>query len=287
MMRTNKLWSKYTAILAIVSFVLLGFACTEIAPVLNPGGGGNSGGPVEDQGRQVLIEEFTGVRCVNCPAGSQAIEALLDLHGSSLVAVSIHAGLFAVPFNESSEDFATDESRSILSLLGSPLGFPTAVVNRKKFDGEENRHVGLSAWAGFIGQELLVPPQIRIDLNTSFNDANGQVDIEADLYVDETISAEDVRLSVFITENNVVDPQTTPQGQDNDYIHKHVFRKAVTGFDGDPITESLAPGAVINRNLSIQLGETWVPENCHVVALVHFGGSDLEVIQAHEVEVVK
>jgi hypothetical protein len=287
MMRITNLWSKYTAIFTLASFVLLGFACTEIPPVLNPGGGGNEGGPVDDQTRQVLIEEFTGVRCVNCPAGSEAIEALLNVHGSQLVAVSIHAGLFAVPFPESPEDFANDESRSLLNYLGSPLGFPTAVVNRKKFDGEENRHVGLSSWAGFIAEELLLPPQIRIDLNTSFNDANGEVVIEADLYIDDAISAEDVRLSVFLTENSIVGPQTTPQGQKNDYVHKHVFRKAVTGFDGDPINESLIPGAVINRNLSIQLEEHWVPENCHVVALVHYGGANLEVIQAHEVAVVK
>jgi len=175
----------------------------------------------------------------------------------------------------------------LLSYLGSPLGFPTAVVNRKQFDGEENRHVGLSSWAGFVAEELLTPPQVRIDLNTNFSDATGELDIEADLYIDELITAEDVRLTVLVTENNIVGPQTTPQGQNNDYVHKHVFRKAVTAFDGDPINESLTSGAVINRNLSIQLEEHWVPENCHVVALVHYGGANIEVIQAHEVDVVE
>lgn len=284
----NNLYFKYTAILMVAGLILMGFACTEIPPVLNPGGGGNNGGgPVDEQLRQVLIEEFTGVRCVNCPAGSQAIEALLDQHGSQLVAVSLHAGQFAFPFT-GQEDYGNDDSRSILSYLGSPLGYPTAVVNRKKFDGEESRFSGLSSWAGFIAEELLTPPMIRIDLNTSFNDASGEVDIEADLYVDETILSDDVRLSVFITENDIVGPQVTPQSsQDDDYVHKHVFRTAVTGFDGDPINETLSSGAVVSRNLSVQLEDHWVAENCHVIALVHYGGGQLDVIQAHEVNVIE
>ncbi|MEL7222794.1 MAG: hypothetical protein AAGJ93_15840, partial [Bacteroidota bacterium] len=208
----NNLFLKYTALLMVAGLILMGLACTEIAPVLNPGGGNNNGGegPVDEQPRQVLIEEFTGVRCVNCPAGSQAIEALLDVHANQLVAVSIHAGQFAFPF-PGQEDYANDDSRSLLTYLGSPLGYPTAVVNRRKFDAEENIFTGLSSWAGLIAEELLSPPMVRIDLNTNFNDASGELDIETDIYVDETIVSDDVRLSIFITENDIVGPQVTPQ----------------------------------------------------------------------------
>lgn len=116
----------------ILSFFLLSFllsACEEIPPTLNPvdpnpGGGGA-------MPRKVLIEEFSGVKCVNCPAGSEAIENLIKIYGDQLIAISIHAGFFAPPYAESKYDFRSADGTNLLSYLGEPLGYPTAVVNRK------------------------------------------------------------------------------------------------------------------------------------------------------------
>ncbi|MDV7402453.1 hypothetical protein RZS08_64120, partial [Arthrospira platensis SPKY1] len=65
----------------------------------------------------MLIEEFTGVRCVQCPAGSADIETYLAIHGEQLIAVSIHAGGFSFPFDESVHDFRTEEGEALNSFL--------------------------------------------------------------------------------------------------------------------------------------------------------------------------
>jgi hypothetical protein len=44
------------------------------------------------QQRNVLIEDFTGHRCKNCPKASKAIEALVDAYGSRIIGLAIHAG---------------------------------------------------------------------------------------------------------------------------------------------------------------------------------------------------
>ena len=74
-------------------------ACEEISPLITPSSGESppTDTPVAEQQRQVLIEEFSGVQCVNCPAGSEAIEDLINIHGSQLVTVSIHFGFFSKP----------------------------------------------------------------------------------------------------------------------------------------------------------------------------------------------
>ena len=77
--------------------VVLG-SCTEIAPVVPALGD-----------RKVLVEEFTGVRCVNCPAGASELENLKGIYGERLVIVSIHAGDFSPPFTDSRFDFRTAE----------------------------------------------------------------------------------------------------------------------------------------------------------------------------------
>jgi hypothetical protein len=80
-------------------FVIAAFfntGCEEIPPTVTPFMGETPDTVVDvtSQQRQVLIEEFTGVRCVQCPAGAAEIETLLALHGDQLVAVAIHAGDF-------------------------------------------------------------------------------------------------------------------------------------------------------------------------------------------------
>lgn len=279
---------KYFSLTVLALFILLSFSCEEVAPVLNPGGDGpGEDVPVEDQMRQVLIEEFTGVRCVNCPAGSEAIEVLLNTYGQQLVAVSIHAGFFAVPYPESDGELETAAGSSILSLLGEPLGFPTAVVNRKRFDGEENRQIGQSSWPGYIAQELVGNPAVKIDIIPAYNEATRELAVDVDLYVEENVAADDLRLTVFITESNIKDPQLTPAGTDLEYTHKHAFRTAITAFDGNTLSDTFTAGAVVSRSFNTTLPTLWNANECHVVAFVHQGGSTLDVIQAHQVDVVE
>lgn len=276
----------------LILLPLLWLGCEEIPPVINPNMGGNNPDeptPVEEQERQVIIEEFTGVRCVNCPAGSQAIEDLLAIHGQRLVAISIHAGSFAPPYPESLYDFRIPEGTGLLSYLGEPLGYPTAVVNRKLFDGEFDLQLGRQQWAGFIAQELLEAPRVKIDILRTYEESTRQLDVKVRLYVQETITESDVRLSVALTENDVVDLQLTPASSTPDpaYKHKHVLRDMLSSFDGDLINEPLVANAIIEKNFSMSLPEAWKPEKCHVAAFVNLGGTSKEVLQAHQVGVVE
>jgi hypothetical protein len=271
---------------------LLWLGCEEIPPVINPSMGNdnpNEPTPVEDQQRQVLIEEFTGVRCVNCPAGSAAIEGLLDIHGQRLVAISIHAGSFSPPYTESQYDFRIDEGSSLLSYLGSPLGYPTAVVNRKQFDGEFDLQLGRQQWAGFIALELLEAPKVKIDVQNAYSNEDRKLEVTATLYVQETILEEDVRISVAITENDIEDLQLTPESgtPDASYKHKHVLRGMLTNYDGDAISEALTAGAVIEKTFTLTLPSEWIAANCEAVVFVNVGGENKEVLQVHHAGVTE
>lgn len=268
--------------------LLLWGACHEIAPIITPTDGGNGGGntPVENQQRQVLIEEFTGVRCVNCPAGSQAIETLLGIHGERLIAVSIHAGFFSPPYDSASE-FRTPEGNNLLNYLGSPLGFPTAVVNRRKFAGEENLQIGQGKWAGYIAEELLAPPTVKIGLTRTYDAATRRLELTSKLFVQETITGEDLRLSVMLLESGPVGRQLTPQGEQADYVHKHVLRTMLSPYDGSPIDEPFTSGAEITRTFNYTIPDGWVAEKCRLVVFVSRNSGTKDVLQAHEIAVVE
>ena len=49
-----------------------------------------------EAGRAVLIEDYTGQYCVNCPRATEEIERLVEQYGDSVViAVAIHSGPFS------------------------------------------------------------------------------------------------------------------------------------------------------------------------------------------------
>ena len=274
----------YFLTLSLVLFM----GCDEIPPQLNtPTGGPDIGGPndIENQMRQVIIEEFTGVQCVNCPAGSAAIEALIDIHEEQLIAVSIHAGFFSPPYDESLYDFRTPAGSSILAYLGSSIGYPTAVVNRKLFPSEFDLQLGQSLWPGYIINEIAVDPLVKIGIDKEFNSSSRELKVNTTLYVQENITADDVRLTIMITENNIEDIQLTPAGKKADYKHKHVLRGTITPFDGMPITEDLIANAQIENAFTYSLPEGWVASNCKVIAFVSLTGDSKEVLQAHEIGV--
>ena len=280
----------------ILGLVLFSPACQEIPPVINPfmGTPPDDTSGLENQMRQVLIEEFTGVRCVQCPAGSAEISSLLAIHGERLVAVSIHAGDFSYPFPQSHYNFQTTEGEGLINFLGPPISYPSAVIDRKLFDGENDLILGRNDWAGYIGLEKAIDPVIKIEVIPTFNETTRKLDVEVKLYPQEDILEPDVRVSVMLTESNIVDYQDTPDGKVDNYVHKHVLRDMLTSYLGEGVTETLAAGSVVTKNISYTIPEVWnageMPSNVeemHVVAFVHLGTTNDEVLQAIEVPVIK
>lgn len=233
--------------------------------------------------RKVLIEEFTGVRCPNCPQGSAEIENLLAIHGENLVAVSIHAGEFTDPLPETQQDFRTDEGNSMLGYLGAPLGYPSAVVDRRLFSGANSLQSFKSKWAGNIVSELQRKPDMVLLLDKIFDETNRQLSVNVTILPSKTLTGEH-RLSLMLTETAIKDAQDVLGTVVADYTHKHVLRDMLTPFDGLVLTEKLTAGNPVSKAFSFTVPANWVAANCHVVAFVHHGGTpDKDVLQVEEI----
>lgn len=268
--------------LLALSALLLVASCKEIAPEIPCLSCDNGGGTVNPEDKVVLIEEFTGVQCVNCPAGSAEIENLLGIHGKKLVAVSIHAGFFAEKFDNSRFDFKTQETENVQSFLGEPEGYPSAVVDRKIFSGEPDLQVSQQSWAGYIAQQLQVKSPINMKVINTFNASTRQLTASIEVTSTEDLSNQELALTAYLTETNIEDPQLTPTGVVNNYKHKHVLRKVLSPFSGESIKNSWPIGQTRTYTYSFTVPASWKSENCHVVAFVHKAVSSKEVVQAAE-----
>lgn len=265
--------------LSLLVVTLSFYGCEEIPPVIEPC----------KTNRIVLVEEFTGVQCVNCPAGSDRITQLIAQNPGKIVAVSIHAGFFAKPINPTDEDFKTTETESLDNLLGPVNGWPAATINRKLYSNENQLVLGLSSWAGYIGSELCYPGPVDININSSFNATSKEATINISLTPTNTVPLdEDVSLTVMITESNIEAPQVTPDGTVNDYKHKHLMRKMLTSINGTKVQTAGSPINAYSTEFTYGLPDHWDAENCHVVAFIHYSGSSKkDVLQAAEAHLIQ
>ncbi len=265
----------------LVFFVIIMVGCQEIVPPIDL--------EFRYTGRRVIIEEFTGVQCVNCPDGSKKIEELATVHGDYLIPISIHAGSFSTPYNESLYDFRTPQGDNLESkLLGPIQGFPSATVNRAVFSNETERPLTLNKWAGYILQELLETPKLEVTIGDSYDSVSRQLNVEILLDFAETVT-NPLGISVMILEDDIYDLQLTkdqsvyPNGKNPNYRHRHVFRTMLTDYTGDPIVSAQTnAGSKPTFNYTFTIPTEWNVANCSIVAFVSHKGADLEVLQANK-----
>ncbi|BDS13537.1 Omp28-related outer membrane protein [Aureispira anguillae] len=261
--------------LAIGSFIALG--CEEIPPEITPC----------QTNRVVLVEEFTGIKCVNCPIGTEKLEVLSGQNPGKIIVVGIHAGFFAKEYN--GFDLKCPDGESLeSSYLGPVSGYPSASINRKVFEGESDVITDLAEWAGYIGAEICNRPIADLSVTTTYDDATRKASVTVDMtpssFFTDAID-EDLAVSVMITENNIVGYQVTPNGADPAYVHKHVLRDVITdSYTGDVL---ITKGNVLSAQQKVitdyEIPAGWDADNCYVVAFVHYkGDGNKEVIQAVE-----
>jgi hypothetical protein len=271
---------KYSFLAFSIFFLLA--ACQE-QPVLIPRLTNNGSGNTTTE-KKVLIEEFTGASCPNCPTGAAEIQSLQALHGERLVAVAIHAGYFAKKTADSKYDFLTTDGASIEKFLGEPEGYPSAVVDRKEIDGLLQISGAVSKWAGIVAEQLDEKVKIGIKVKNNFDATNRKLSTTITLNPTETI-LESLALTVYITETNIIDAQKNQTTTIKDYTHRHVFRKALTAAIGTPLTETLSNGATITKNFTYTLPSDWNADNCSIVAFVSGVGASKKVLQVEETKV--
>ena len=242
--------------------------------------------------RVILLEEFTGTSCSNCPQGADVVADLLSLYPNNLVVVGLHSNFLGAPAKPDALDLRTKEANDIESFLGSWISKPEAAFNRKKFDGENNIRVsGLpDRWNNFMQQELQTFARVGLDIEANYNDETRTVDFRVIATARENMTG-DFRINVMITESEIIAPQKSTTTTIEKYKHKFALRSAITDIEGNTWFNSLNDGLQRERDFSFTLPDEeemgwWVPENCHIVAYIT-DGSTKEVLQAAQVDVVE
>ncbi|MCQ2284224.1 MAG: Omp28 family outer membrane lipoprotein [Bacteroidales bacterium] len=232
--------------------------------------------------RKVLIEEYTGHRCPNCPGGHQQLETLHGIFGDTLIPVAIHATTLAAPNPEFPNDFRTEAGNELANFY-SIDGIPAAIINR----GFEAGGWGPARWQSKINAVDRSHVYAAIQLMNQYNMPSPNIlKVNAKVTMLEDY-AEPLRLSLFLVEDGVVSPQINGTEVIPDYVHNHMLRTAINGVYGD----FLAPNGILEKGnaytygYSIDFnGKNWNPDNCFVIAIL-YDKENNEVLQVERLKV--
>ncbi|MDD2549996.1 MAG: Omp28 family outer membrane lipoprotein [Bacteroidales bacterium] len=254
-------------------FAILISACDIIdEPYINqPINGDETGETVQ----KVLLEEFTGHKCPNCPEGAITAEQLHQTYGNKFVVIAYHTGFFARPTNDFPEDYRTEVGNDLESSF--PIeGYPAGIINRTEFNG---RLVNCNtAWPSATSEALNNVPRLQLKIDHTYTSNNVSVTINAKALC----NIEPLKICVFITEDGLISAQETLEGVVENYEHKHVFRMSLNGTWG---TQTFAEGAAVGQEETITVQGTidanWNANNLNIVCFAYHSESG-EIIQAEE-----
>lgn len=242
----------------------------------------------ESAGKKVLVEDFTGHQCGNCPRAHEQLEDLAASYGIDLVIISVHAGGFARVLESQGyvADYTTEYGDALELHYGADLeGLPIGMVNRRQWeDGEVLQK--FASWSTQIATLLQETPQLDMSVSANIVDGGNLSEIEVEMtYLQNT--NDNHNLVVLVTEDSIVSKQSDyslPGGYISEYEHKHMLRGSLTGGGiwGESVKDGERfAGESLEAEFDFSLPADWNPEHCHVVAFV-LDADSREILQVAE-----
>ncbi len=142
-----------------------------------------------------VLLEFTGFRCVNCPAASELAQNLQQTYRGQLYVVALHPA--SNPFTQGKYDYTCPAADSIYQWMGGDAStpFPAGNVDMKPYEGEW--FANSSEW----------PTMVYEAMNET-----------------EIANPDQLKTSYWLVEDSVLGVQAMPDGVNDHYYHRHVLR---------------------------------------------------------------
>ena len=212
-----------------------------------------------EKGRKVLLEDYTGQRCLNCPKAADIIHELMGQYGGdTIIAVSIHGGPLAFKKAGNPKALANDLGDTYYKAFQLDHN-PVGLINRH---GASD----FQAWKGLVYDEIQLKSPLDLDLASTFNEGNGSVEVTVNSIGTNGNTAG--KLQLWVVEDSIVALQTMPDGTVNkEYVHNHVLRAAVNGDWGEDF--AISEGQKKENKFHFLLDKGWVARHISIVAFVY------------------
>lgn len=223
--------------------------------------------------QNVLLEDYTGHTCVNCPAAADVAKGIYEKNKSRVAVVAIHAGPFAKP---EAPDYPADHRTEVGEALDalfriSRVGNPNGLVNRTRYNTKFV--LGVTSWEAATNALLAQGPKLDLSLSHTYFPEKRTIVATVDATYLQP-GENDYSLCVWITEDSIVGDQADNRRNPShvkDYVFEHMLRASMNGTFGDSLTSEIKPiGSSIKKTVRYTIPETatWSLDKCELVAFV-------------------
>lgn len=252
--------------------------------------------------KKILIEDFTGHTCGNCPRAAKELHEIDSMYAGQIVGLGIHVGSFAVPApgyagspsTAFTQDYRTDVGDAYDATFGaSDFGLPQGMFNRKEFDATSLSHLKFfPGWkpyvAGIVGEPSVVDLQIAVDYDLATRKICCSV---KDSFL--TTMSDTLRMVVLLSQDSIVSYQDSVGNIKPFYVHRHMLRDAITpsGAWGEPLASGSIPAGTTHiKKFAYTIpasykGVVCDEHHCHLIAYI-YRVSTKEIIQVEEVKLL-
>jgi hypothetical protein len=235
--------------------------------------------------KHILLEEFTGFKCVNCPRGHRILDSLGKIYGANLVSYSIHAkGYFTNPDQSGNftYDFRNADGNELDKKFQVSLpGLPEGMINRITYGN--SKAVGPDNWGTHIEEALKTQPLLDIQLKSEYDIAFNDIYIRARVTALEDISKQ-INLSVYVIEDSIQAPQQDNSTVILDYYHRNVLRGSVNGTYGEKLNDDvIQKDDIITKTYDYTLNNIWNYKQIYIIAFAYYQDNN-EIIQAQKLK---
>ena len=265
--------------------------------------------------KKILMEDYSGHTCSNCPNAARELDALIDIYSEKIVPITIHVGkTYARPYHISQApkyqyDFRTETGESWNNFFQiTNLGLPKGMINRLGYPNSTHG-AEVTNWNTIVQTIIEEEPDFGITISPNINSNIGDIDINIKVLND---IQGDFNLLVCLTEDSIInwqkDVEAAPNVDVEFYVHKHVLRTSINSAWGEVLQTSSVynKDEEINKTYSINLDNLeqynidysantvelgngnaggWVKENMYIVAFI-YNNTTFEVQQVEEVHLI-
>jgi hypothetical protein len=237
--------------------------------------------------KKVLLEDYTGQTCQNCPPAATTAETLSLKYEDSLIVLAVHAGGFAAPNGTLyPNDYRTPAGDTWAGTAGfSIISYPSGMVNRMDFP--TNSHPkAYTTWGNYIPGKIHIPQEIKLDVTTKYDTSARALNVDVKIKYKKTFTANDVKLSVVLSEDSIIGNQKSGSSVIANYVFMHMMRGALNGDWGDVLnTSAVAANDSTSKSYpNFAVNPSFKDKHLAVVVFA-YSAATKEIIQAEKVKI--
>lgn len=288
-------------ILPIASMLLLTAGCKETGPQIDLTNGKHNvlvdttyvESPVQAaEPKNTLIELFTGVACINCPAAHVTVENIKAANPGRVVAVAIHGTEQASqdePQVGSRQVLNNADAQAIINNFGEPGARPVGAIDRvlhTSLSQQGSIYDFASNFNSDASAQLTKTTPVNMILTNTYDPATRTGAVQVELHY-TSAQTDSNKLTLYLTEDSIVTSQLqADNSNDTTYVHNDILRGSLTNILGDRLDVNLTPGTVIRKVFTYHITDPiWRPEHMNIVAFVHRFSGSYEILQVKYVKV--